>query len=164
MTGPWTATAITIFSAVNTSTSGLARLTVDGPVTIQQGASATIEISEDLTEPKRLRLILATSISGDFDSVTIQPTKKKSGCTHIKYHVKSVAMATMLAIDVSSEEERSCPTNRAWLIGVIVFASVFGVAVVLAFIGVSMERWKPEWSYLSRKRATSASYYDANAY
>lgn len=72
VTGPWTATAITIFSAVNTSTSGLARLTVNGPVTIQQGASATIEISEDIIEPKRLRLILATSISGDFDSVTIQ--------------------------------------------------------------------------------------------
>ena len=73
-------------------------------------------------------------------------------------------MATMLAVDVSSETERSCATNRAWLIGVIVFGAVFGVAVMIAFISVSMERWKPEWSYLSRKRASSASYFDANAY
>ena len=55
-----------------------------------------------------------------------------------------------IKLTIKSLDWLSCPTHRAWSIGVIVFASVFGVAVIIAFICVSMERWKPEWSYLSR--------------
>lgn len=112
---------------------------VNGPATL--AGSAIVQLTEPMTDTHRVRLVLATSISGSFTDVEVRGPS--GDCT--KYSPKALSLPTLYAINVVATDS-PCPTStdRKFLIVGIVIGGVFALAVTIAGIIVWLENFRPD--------------------
>ncbi len=142
---------LTPSNLVVVSTAGGGKISVQGTVSVAGGALKVISASADATS---IAVISASSISGTFAQVTIEPGYENCSA------VVGQPSYSSSALSVTISDPGACGTNRSLIIGLVV--GIGAAAIIAAVAGALVLRARNAAAMNKARSKISATYQSAN--